>query len=276
MCGGNGYPVCGAVCAEGLSPRVRGKPIPSCSWPPCLRSIPACAGETPGAVSSTFATAVYPRVCGGNCSFVRPIEKAVGLSPRVRGKRPHPTIGKQRRRSIPACAGETCRLLSLACRLGVYPRVCGGNGNQPPVIKSTGGLSPRVRGKRCRGRHSSPAARSIPACAGKPVQFYPHNHVQGSIPACAGETAGRDVGAADAAVYPRVCGGNSVHCSITHRSRGLSPRVRGKQLVLYLEELQLGSIPACAGETAVRQSGIPSWRVYPRVCGGNALPPRRG
>ena len=51
--------------------------------------------------------------------------------------------------------------------------------------------------------------------------------------------------------------------------RGLSPRVRGKQLQRLRIGNQRWSIPACAGET--RPPSIPGRRspVYPRVCGGN-------
>ena len=68
------YPrVCGGtICmrrrlrgCQGLSPRVRGNPVSSMSWPIVVGSIPACAGE-PGYVSSMlFSAWVYPRVCGG-------------------------------------------------------------------------------------------------------------------------------------------------------------------------------------------------------------------
>ena len=49
---------------------------------------------------------------------------------------------------------------------------------------------------------------------------------------------------------------------------GLSPRVRGNQFIDRCEEINGGSIPACAGEPSSRpqSAGLP--RVYPRVCGG--------
>ena len=49
---------------------------------------------------------------------------------------------------------------------------------------------------------------------------------------------------------------------------GLSPRVRGS-LASGVDDGQMeGSIPACAGEPAVRGRRLGVLRVYPRVCGG--------
>ena len=53
---------------------------------------------------------------------------------------------------------------------------------------------------------------------------------------------------------------------------GLSPRVRGNRVGLPHGALPLRSIPACAGEpTGCLPTRSPP-RVYPRVCGGTALP----
>jgi len=59
---------------------------------------------------------------------------------------------------------------------------------------------------------------------------------------------GRVAEALEKGVYPRVCGGaRSLHHAIC-RVDGLSPRVRGSQTQSDLAEIELGSIPACAGE----------------------------
>ncbi len=70
-------------------------------------------------------------------------------------------------------------------------------------------------------------------------------------------------------VYPRVCGGNLVKNKIGVYLTGLSPRVRGKQRYGIRRVLDLGSIPACAGETPVPAASTTYRAVYPRVCGGN-------
>ena len=111
-----------------------------------------------------------------------------GLSPRVRGKRPHPRIGAGGVRSIPACAGEAAPGLWTPCRRRVYPRVCGGSAAAASVVAAKPGLSPRVRGKPNGVQHIL--------------------EVRGSIPACAGEATYRRQAAITMAVYPRVCGGS--------------------------------------------------------------------
>ena len=55
------------------------------------------------------------------------------------------------------------------------------------------------------------------------------------------------------------------------RPYGLSPRVRGNQLIETRSIDRLGSIPACAGEPwAPAWPRRPRW-VYPRVCGGTVI-----
>ena len=51
-------------------------------------------------------------------------------------------------------------------------------------------------------------------------------------------------------------------------SAGLSPRVRGNRGMRRLRLRLRGSIPACAGEPALRAPNSRSVGVYPRVCGG--------
>ena len=91
----------------GLSPRVRGTPIRSWVSPPILRSIPACAGNTPQPAFSVGHCAVYPRVCGEHASGCNAGRHGRGLSPRVRGTQFSQIGRKSNKRSIPACAGNT-------------------------------------------------------------------------------------------------------------------------------------------------------------------------
>ena len=224
--------------------------------------------------------AVYPRVCGGTQNFIGVAALASGLSPRVRGNRvwesaSRPGIGSipacageplsgrfagctcLKGRSIPACAGEPSAILpSCVGVIGVYPRVCGGTGGDQNAASPDGGLSPRVRGNPSVTWQFGNQNRSIPACAGEPLQAV--------------------VGPGVLGVYPRVCGGTYTH-SLTHQCwPGLSPRVRGNHVVPVIRNSTTGSIPACAGEPPQngRLSGSPSLspsRVYPRVCGGTPV-----
>ena len=72
---------------KGLSPRVRGNPLPSESCHSTPGSIPACAGEPQERIPSCPTTRVYPRVCGGTADEIERYTNANGLSPRVRGNR---------------------------------------------------------------------------------------------------------------------------------------------------------------------------------------------
>ena len=59
------------------------------------------------------------------------------------------------------------------------------------------------------------------------------------------------------------------------RFRGLSPRVRGKHSVIAVGIAGEGSIPACAGEASSLVWRVSLKTVYPRVCGGSLMTPRR-
>ena len=168
MCGGTRSDLEHGGNDSGLSPRVRGNrdavPLPQVA----LRSIPACAGEPRPSRSPACPWTVYPRVCGGTGPPTANALPAAGLSPRVRGNRQSPAPSGCASRSIPACAGEPCRLPYRLVNGEVYPRVCGGTLSRPAYDAERRGLSPRVRGN----RHSSNCRRrgrwSIPACAGEP------------------------------------------------------------------------------------------------------------
>ena len=187
VCGGtpDDQPERGRV--RGLSPRVRGNPLPLPN--PCLPggSIPACAGEPAGPAYVWSGVKVYPRVCGGTAAMTSPRSRIDGLSPRVRGNRLPSDASTYRIRSIPACAGEPESRRRIRRRLSVYPRVCGGTDGRRDIYNTLAGLSPRVRGNPRIAGGWRPSSGSIPACAGEPSPESTHR---------------RKVG-----VYPRVCGG---------------------------------------------------------------------
>ena len=166
---------------------------------------------------------------GGNSGWGENGRRAVGLSPRGRGKRVDVVEYLRPRRSIPAWAGETLRGDLEAHVDTVYPRVGGGNLAAPRVLARYIGLSPRGRGK-----HGEP---EFPALAAR------------SIPAWAGETYLEKLGIDLAAVYPRVGGGNLIRRGFLVTTYGLSPRGRGKRLCSRCKPSGDRSIPAWAGET---------------------------
>ena len=198
---------------------------------------------------------VYPRACGGTRSVMGRSNRALGLSPRVRGNlNPDRHIALDLG-SIPACAGEppsrtqryqcgkviALDLGSIPARAGkprtrslyagrgrVYPRACGGTGNNRLPVAQGQGLSPRVRGNQARPKPGALSSGSIPARAGKPLGTPRRNR--------------------RCRVYPRACGETKNSLVSSGRSWGLSPRVRGNLARHVLALFDPGSIPARAGK----------------------------
>ena len=67
---------------------------------------------------------------------------------------------------IPACAGNSVKLIEMAERNGDHPRVCGEQEQLALVALHYGGSSPRVRGTVCILELSKPILGIIHACAG--------------------------------------------------------------------------------------------------------------
>ena len=234
--------------SRGLSPRVRGNQVDGRDIHAPFGSIPARAGEPVSPLPASRSRQVYPRACGGTSWTFDNAMKYLGLSPRVRGNPSPAGSGTTRIRSIPARAGEPTSGWDGAVRLRVYPRACGGTWEDAHFIFVEEGLSPRVRGN--------------------PHPTWPTRWRTGSIPARAGEPDGLCSLVFMHPVYPRACGGTRLVGSLGRIRRGLSPRVRGNQLVGLLPLISRGSIPARAGEPWARSAGSRTSPVYPRACGG--------
>ena len=232
------YPrVCGAACTGQHAGELRAR----------ARSIPACAGQPPRVGACKDVGRVYPRVCGAAYRPFGQRELRAGLSPRVRGS----LLRQYRHRllvwSIPACAGQPSPPSSRPCPQRVYPRVCGAAFKDPQLAASAKGLSPRVRGS--------------------PGSGIPYRQCLRSIPACAGQPARRKSLSRSPRVYPRVCGAAGGAWQQTPWTWGLSPRVRGSRRRLAADAMDMGSIPACAGQPNHPIHSTRLGTVYPRVCG---------
>ena len=198
----------------------------------------------------SLARRVYPRACGGTCGLGLRRRAAGGLSPRVRGNRSRRACPRFPSGSIPARAGEPTTAAMSSDFPKVYPRACGGTARRPPPMKTTLGLSPRVRGNPGYGPEG------------------PLHH--GSIPARAGEPSPRLPRPSKRRVYPRACGGTPANQSEQKDYAGLSPRVRGNRMEWPPFRGGMGSIPARAGEPPRTGRLAGRARVYPRACGGTA------
>ena len=172
---------------RGLSPRVRGNPLPAPGQVWASGSIPARAGEPPMPESTRDRSSVYPRACGGTGGTFYGPTAGTGLSPRVRGNLETADVAHRLGGSIPARAGEPTSPRGSPSSGKVYPRACGGTGSADAGISAGSGLSPRVRGNHKEDYSHAHHLRSIPARAGEPPASWETMSVR--------------------KVYPRACGG---------------------------------------------------------------------
>ena len=233
----------------GRSPRVRGRLRDLLRQVLDFGSIPAGAGETMARAAHMVHVEVDPRGCGGDMRHSAYAHTRQGRSPRVRGRRLQHVPLCQRKRSIPAGAGETPVVWYAPPASWVDPRGCGGDAYVEGVMDAMRGRSPRVRGRRV-GEHAGvPVYRSIPAGAGETRYVAPEN-----------------IGAK---VDPRGCGGDKVRMLAETVSQGRSPRVRGRRRNAACVSILARSIPAGAGETPASVILLALAGVDPRGCGGD-------
>ena len=213
----------------GSSPRMRGKPAGMPKRQGARRLIPAHAGKTGGGVGGGVLGAAHPRACGENKTSSFAVGISSGSSPRMRGKRPGRYHDLIDRRLIPAHAGKTFRRWETKATGGAHPRACGEN----PVRLCRGwaclGSSPRMRGKRSVRIASSKRA--------------------GLIPAHAGKTSMPRLLLVEPRAHPRACGENTCRSRVLARTRGSSPRMRGKPRQAIERTRVNRLIPAHAGKT---------------------------
>ena len=216
----------------GSSPRVRGKRGAGVADRPRERIIPARAGKTSATASTGGSPPDHPRACGENATAAWTGVQAAGSSPRVRGKQAPCGSGEHPPRIIPARAGKTKTSRSCRSPAWDHPRACGENTSRISRMSAPAGSSPRVRGKQARERN--------------PVLL------DGIIPARAGKTARRVPPRPRRPDHPRACGENAHYRRPQGRSRGSSPRVRGKHGSSPPSSSARGIIPARAGKTGDR------------------------
>ena len=243
--------------SAGLSPRGRGNLRPRVDGLRRDGPIPAWAGEPELLRGRGPLRGAYPRVGGGTCVMAIFEGCREGLSPRGRGNLEIEYEVDDGYGPIPAWAGEPAANQQLWTVTTAYPRVGGGTGLDVLSNSPTVGLSPRGRGNRCLWIVIGQALGPIPAWAGEPL----HNR--------ASDERGR--------AYPRVGGGTDALIGWDEWSRGLSPRGRGNLTGGRAPVIDLGPIPAWAGEPGHRAADLGNRRAYPRVGGGTSVwPPTWG
>ena len=239
VCGENAAGLAPKATGRGTSPRMRGKPTPTGMVRKIKRNIPAYAGKTFRCGLMTFGCAEHPRVCGENKSGAVLNTSGAGTSPRMRGKHHrggnNPIMG----RNIPAYAGKTFLIWSLATFWAEHPRVCGENKSGAVLNTSGAGTSPRMRGKPRWSLSPPEKLRNIPAYAGKTVVRVDSKR--------------------SSKEHPRVCGENSMPVAPSSACCGTSPRMRGKLDETSHGVEDPGNIPAYAGKTESGRVASQCW-----------------
>ena len=256
VCGEQVWKNWSRVSRAGSSPRVRGTDFTMDQANTIARFIPACAGNRYETSSQILLTSVHPRVCGEQCSGLRPISVDDGSSPRVRGTDRDVGGIRPRVRFIPACAGNRYSSHTVCSFSTVHPRVCGEQIRMADKKKLTTGSSPRVRG-----------TVQIIGATSTTSRF---------IPACAGNRGGPKGGKGGSAVHPRVCGEQQALRDKHPLPSGSSPRVRGTGVWTPRRYRARRFIPACAGNRINTTFLVWEPSVHPRVCGEQPRLARRG
>ena len=146
---------------------------PPCAYTPIgrrSRDHPRVCGEHSASLASSVrsmgssprvrGTLSDPRWCGTSSKEV------TGSSPRVRGTQVRVGSSHERRRIIPACAGNTgCSTTRRRSRQD-HPRVCGEHWWYLLSMYPSAGSSPRVRGTLGLPKEQLAFVGIIPACAG--------------------------------------------------------------------------------------------------------------
>ena len=213
----------------------RGGPIPARAGQP--RTAPGC-GRWPRA---------YPRSRGATSVADTTNARRGGLSPLARG---NPLecgeclwcVGP-----IPARAGQPNDGRMGMAGDGAYPRSRGATTLPPCWYSRPTGLSPLARGN--------------------PRMAADRMMAVGPIPARAGQPSADERKALSAGAYPRSRGATRVMSSARRMALGLSPLARGNLSRLDPNAVEIGPIPARAGQPEPAQQGDAMRRAYPRSRG---------
>ena len=170
-----------------------------------------------------------------------------GLSPRMRGHRPSWSMMAWPTGTIPAHGGSPRRTRRSGPAFRDYPRACGVTAQRAEVQPLVEGLSPRMRGHHAVDSDRVGRVGTIPAHAGSPLR-----------------SDDRLMSCGD---YPRACGVTEPEKFRRLTRQGLSPRMRGHQIVRKRDFPFFGTIPAHAGSPTRRLTPTSTPRDYPRACG---------
>ena len=171
----------------------------------------------------------HPRGCGEHARKKEENQIYFGSSPRVRGTPGRRSGAVDRRRVIPAGAGNTAANVMPSPLPSGHPRGCGEHDLISPNTTAGFGSSPRVRGTRRAGGGPAVRLRVIPAGAGNTIILNRYNK----------KWTG----------HPRGCGEHFIILAGIILCCGSSPRVRGTRGKQAYPASPVRVIPAGAGNT---------------------------
>ena len=210
--------------------------------------IPACAGNTLACATSS--------------------EISRGSSPRVRGTPERTGPSRKETGIIPACAGNTGTHWPESKRNWDHPRVCGEHIHGASELIQAQGSIPACAGNTKEVMRCSSASWDHPrVCGEHMVGYLAGTDSTGSSPRVRGTRVGRHVDYGAVVDHPRVCGEHAILAEGIKSVVGSSPRVRGTPLFVIFAPLNMGIIPACAGNTSADDEDPCDLRDHPRVCG---------
>ena len=176
----------------------------------------------------------HPRICGEHGQNAQGTERQGGSSPHMRGTLCRCGLSTRRIGIIPAYAGNTCVVSTLACPSRDHPRICGEHPELADAPFMSVGSSPHMRGTRNFNKEYLGDDGIIPAYAGNTCSLFSFRCVA------------RD--------HPRICGEHPSYMSRGRYEVGSSPHMRGTRCVAIIPTRYPGIIPAYAGNTYPAQS----------------------
>ncbi len=235
--------------AWGSSPLARGGPPATPRDGPGPRLIPARAGRTSPAATSTPRQRAHPRSRGADSSAGTRMRSPSGSSPLARGG---PLDLRQQcdvTGLIPARAGRTSTPATRPSCRWAHPRSRGADAAAPPMNAGRRGSSPLARGG--------------------PLHTHTARWVSRLIPARAGRTPWRPGISPRTWAHPRSRGADSAADAAATTGTGSSPLARGGRCLRRGHPRPRGLIPARAGRTNYSARSRCGQRAHPRSRGAD-------
>ena len=272
----------------GSSPHTRGALTGLISDKVIPRIIPAYAGSTGRSTWRRRRTPDHPRIRGEHNQRHDPKGDFTGSSPHTRGAPGADKAMRALARIIPAYAGSTAKLLSMASVRQDHPRIRGEHDGADREGRRETGSSPHTRGARLSTSFGSDPTRIIPAYAGSTAKLAAKTSVGPDHPRIRGEhrrtgfrpssargSSPHTRGAREFAgepfqavrIIPAYAGSTDLATAVAKVQWGSSPHTRGARAGVRQPTREGRIIPAYAGSTPPWRRRRRRRRDHPRIRG---------